>query len=255
MTFGYASLSRQQKKGCVFMRRFHTVVIAVVAVLCLAVAAVAGAAELKDVVATLEQGYGSLNDLQADFAQRTTIAALNRNEKGAGELFLKRPARAPAMFRFDYTKPKQEIVSNGRTVWYYIPENRQVMTSDLAAMFAGGNSIALAWLTGMGDLSRDFTAAFDGTGRDRKGNYLLDLTPKQANQGVTRLQLTISAEAVDGYLQSGKAVVPFPVLASTVTDAMGNRTAIEFSRVKVNRGLGSGRFTFKIPKGVEVIRQ
>jgi outer membrane lipoprotein carrier protein len=237
------------------MRSIRTVVIPVVAMLGLAVAAVAGAAELKDVVATLEQGYGSLNDLQADFSQRTTIAALNRNEKGAGELFLKRPARAPAMFRFDYTKPKQQIISNGKTVWYYIPENKQVMTSDLAAMFAGGNSIALAWLTGMGNLSRDFAAALDGKGRDSKGNYLLELTPKQANQGVARLQLTISARAVEDFLKEGKAVVPFPILASVVTDAMGNRTAIEFSRVRVNRGLDSGRFTFKIPRGVEVIRQ
>ncbi len=237
------------------MRRARTVIIPFVILLCLAVAGVANAAELKDVVAALEQGYGELHDLQADFAQRTTIAALKRNQKGAGELYLKRPAKASAMFRFDYTKPRQEIVSNGRTVWYYIPENRQVMTSELSAMFAGGNSIALAWLTGMGNLSRDFAVAFDGKGRDAHGNYLLDLTPKRANQGITRLQLTIAAGAVDGYLKAGKAVMPFPIVASTVTDAMGNRTAIEFSRVKVNQGLGSGRFTFKIPKGVEVIRQ
>ena len=222
---------------------------------CIFVAGIAGAAELKDVMTTLEGGYGVLNDLQASFEQRTTIAALKRNEKGAGELFLKRPSKAPAMFRFNYSKPKQEIVSNGKTVWYYIPENRQVMTSDLATMFAGGNSIALAWLTGMGNLSRDFTVAFDGKGRDKQGNYLLDLAPKQANQGITRLQLTISSDAVDGYLREGKASMPFPILASTVTDAMGNRTAIEFSRVRVNQGLDSGRFTFKIPKGVEVIKQ
>jgi outer membrane lipoprotein carrier protein len=222
---------------------------------CMLAAVPAGAAELKDVVATLEQGYGSLADLQADFSQRTTIASLKREERGAGELFLKRPAKSAAMFRFNYTKPKQQIVSNGKTVWYYQPDAKQVMTSDLAAMFEGGNSIALNYLTGMGNVSRDFTPAFAGSGRDKKGNYLLDLTPKKGNQGVTKLQLTIAARAVDDYLRDGKASMPFPIVASVVTDTMGNRTVIEFSRLRVNQGLDSGRFTFKVPAGVEVIKQ
>jgi len=39
-----------------------------------------------------------------------------------------------------------------------------------------------------------------------------------------------------------------------VDDNFGNRTFIELSRVKVNRGIANSRFRFKIPKGVEVIK-
>ena len=84
-------------------------------------------AALKDVVSALEKGYASLQDVQADFVQKTIIAGINREQKGSGELLLKKPASATAMFRFNYTKPKQQIVSNGKQVWFYLPENKQVM--------------------------------------------------------------------------------------------------------------------------------
>jgi outer membrane lipoprotein carrier protein len=211
-------------------------------------------ADLTAVIATLEQGYNSLEDMQADFSQRTAIASMKREEHGKGELFIKKAGQGQAMFRFNYTTPRQQIVSNGKKVWYYLPENKQVMVSDVTALFAGGNGIALNYLTGMGHVSRDFTITFDGEGRDKKGNYVLDLVPKKPNQVMTRLRLTIAASAVEQFRESGKPMAMFPIVSSVVDDPFGNRTFFEFSRVKVNQGMGNDRFVFKIPKGVEVIK-
>jgi outer membrane lipoprotein carrier protein len=211
-------------------------------------------AALKDVVAALEKGYVSLQDVQADFAQKTVIAGINREQRGSGELLLKKPASATAMFRFNYTKPKQQIVSNGRQVWFYLPENRQVMVSPVADMFKGGNSIALNYLTGLGHVSRDFNAAFAKESQDKDGNYQLELTPKSPSAVLARLQLTVSAAAVDSFLRDGSVRDLFPVLASVIHDAGGNQTRIEYSRVRVNKGLADSRFSFKIPEGVEVIK-
>src|ERR1700757_2165003 len=84
-------------------------------------------ADLKGVVATLEGGYALLHDLQATFSQRTTIASMKREAQGSGELFIKKPAKGPSLFRFNYQKPNQEIVCDGSTVWYYQPDDRQVV--------------------------------------------------------------------------------------------------------------------------------
>jgi outer membrane lipoprotein carrier protein len=217
-------------------------------------AALGFSAELTDLVATVEQGYQSLSDLQAEFKQKTSIAAINRSEKGGGELFLRRrKGDTAAQFRFDYTKPAQQIVSDGKTLWYYVPESKQVMVSDMAAFFAGGNGLAMTYLTGMGQLSKDFTAK--SAGRDKQGNYLLDLTPKKPSAVLTKLQLTVTAAAVDQYLVEKTAKVPFPLTASVIVDAAGNRTEISYSKVKVNRGLGSERFKFKTPAGVTTVKQ
>jgi outer membrane lipoprotein carrier protein len=211
-------------------------------------------AALKDVVSALEKGYASLEDVQADFAQKTVIAGIKREQRGSGELLLKKPASATAMFRFNYTKPKQQIISNGKQVWFYLPENRQVMVSSVTEMFKGGNSIALNYLTGLGHVSRDFNASFAQEPEDKNGNYLLDLVPKSPSAVLSKLQLTVSAAAVEHFLRDGSVRDIFPVIASVIHDAGGNQTRIEYSRVRVNKGLANSRFSFKVPQGVEVIK-
>ena len=206
----------------------------------------------KDVITALEKGYGQLSDLQADFSQYADMPSFHREDQSTGELSIKKSGGS-AMFRFNYRKPKQQVISNGKTVWIYVPANKQVITSDAASLFEGGNAIALSYLTGMGHLSTDFSASTTGNGRDKKGNYLIDLIPRKNNPSISKLQLTVSAAAVDEFLASGKVNEPFPVISSTVYDQMGNRIRIDFSKVRVNRGIGTDRFNFQVPPGVEVI--
>ncbi len=210
---------------------------------------------LKDVVSALEKGYAGLQDVQADFSQKTTISAVNREQTGSGEVLLKRPAATAAMFRFNYAKPKQQIISNGKEVWFYTPENKQVMVNSVTAMFAGGNSIALTYLTGLGHVSRDFDVSFAAEPRDKNGNYQLELAPKKASPALAKLQLTVSAKAVEQLQATGEVKDVFPIVSSVVHDAGGNKTRIDYSRARVNKGLGDGKFNFKIPEGVEVIKQ
>jgi len=212
------------------------------------------AAELSDVVRTLEQGYATLNDMQADFSQQSVLKAMKHEEKGAGELFIKKGGGKEAMFRFNYSKPKQQIISNGKKVWYYLPEQKQVMVLELSQLFEAGNGVALNYLTGMGQVSRDFNISFGSQPRDKKGNYLLELTPKKKSPAMAKLQLVIQSAAVESFLSQGRAGNPFPIVSSTVYDQTGNSTRIEFSKVKANRGVGAGKFTFKIPAGVEIVQ-
>lgn len=235
------------------MFRYTALLLAIIITLVTSPCRAEGGATVRELLAVLEKGYGSLEDLQADFRQRTFIASLKREEKGGGELSLKKKGGA-AMFRFNYTKPKQQIISNGRTVWYYLPENRQVIQTDAAKLFSGGNAMAMSYLTGLGNLSADFTVKLLSPEPDKKGNYQLELVPKKPSQAVAKLVLTVSAETVEKY-RSGSSDPVFPVAASVLHDQMGNRTTIEYSRVRVNRGLGNDRFSFKAPVGVEVIKQ
>lgn len=211
-------------------------------------------AQLKEVVAAVEQSYNSLTDLQASFSQRTYLASVKREQKGAGTLSIKKKAKGAAMFRFDYTKPRQLIVSDGSKVWYYLPDNNQVMVSDLKRLFEGGQGVTLNYLTGIGRISRDFTITPLKNGRDAKGNYLLELTPKTPSQNLAKLELTVAAEAVALYLKKGALRNTFPILTSVIYDQMGTKTTIDFSKVRVNRRLSASLFQFKIPAGMEVVR-
>jgi len=209
---------------------------------------------LQEILLALKKGYASMEDLHADFSQRTYVGSLKREEKGSGELFLRKKGGA-AQFRFNYVKPKQQIISNGKTVWYYLPENRQVILTDTAKLFSGGNGMALSYLTGLGSLEEDFDIKLIADTPDKNGNFPLELVPKKKNPAVAKLHLFVSNDAVAKAGGSGKEEAFFPIAASILFDQMGNRTTIEYSKIRINSGLGSERFSFKPPAGVEVIKQ
>lgn len=216
--------------------------------------AAAADATLPQVITTLEQGYAILQDLQADFHQTTTLAGFPKPQKGHGSLELRRPKQGTAQFRFDYKSPRQSIISNGRQVWFYQPENNQVLVSPLEGMLQGGNSLGMAYLAGLGNVGKDFTAAFAKPSRDKQGNYLLDLVPRKQTAALSRLRLTIRATAVEAFLAEGAAKEPFPILSSAVHDASGTESRITYSRLRTNSGLSAARFTFKVPQGVTIIQ-
>ncbi len=223
--------------------------------LTLLLASAASAAEktdLQEILAALKKGYGSMEDLHADFSQRTYIASLKREEKGSGELFLKKRGGS-AQFRFNYLRPKQQIISNGKNVWYYLPENRQVILTDTAKLFSGGNGIAISYLTGLGSLAEDFNIKLMTDVPDKKGLYQLELTPKKQNSAVAKLLLSISDTSIEKARTENS--VFFPIAASVLVDQLGNRTTIEYSNIRINTGFAADRFSFKPPLGVEIIKQ
>lgn len=212
-------------------------------------------ASLKEVVSALEKGYSTLQDVHAEFSQKTVITSIRKEQRGSGEVFLKRPGTSTAMFRFNYTKPNQQIVSNGKQVWFYLPENKQVIVSSVAGMFKGSNGIALTYLTGLGHVSRDFSISFAKEQRDKNGNYQIVLVPKKPSAVLAKLNLAISAEAVASFKTDGAVKDLFPIVSSVVFDSGGNETRIEYNRARVNKGIDNSRFSFKVPAGVEVIKQ
>lgn len=226
--------------------------------------AIAANVGLKDVINALEvpfqgAGAGQVHDVRADFFQESRIASLDRSQRGRGTvMFLFEPGdnrRAPvAMFNWQYQEPsEQEIVSDGRTMWVYLPESRQVIESDLTLASRGGVVNPVTFLSGLGNLSRDFSIMYAIPNTDSKGNYILDLRPKQSSQLIRSLQIIVDRDAAQEQVNP-KGRVYFPILSTIVTDPNDNQTIIEFSNVRVNRGLSRADFRFMQPPGVEVVK-
>jgi len=56
-------------------------------------------------------------------------------------------------------------------------------------------------------------------------------------------------------MKDGEVKDLFPIISSVVFDAGNNETRIDYSRAKVNKGIDNSKFNFKIPAGVEIIKQ
>ena len=224
---------------------------------------------LRDVINTLECPFKAdagieckverVEDVRADFFQESRLVALDRDQRGRGTvMFLFEPGdsrRAPiVMFNWQYQEPNdQEIVSDGRTMWVYLPESRQVIESDLTLDNRAGAVNPVTFLAGLGNLSRDFFISYASPNTDSDGNYILELRPKQSSPLIRNLQIVVDRGAAQEQVNP-KGHVFFPILSTTVTDPNDNQTIIEFSNIRVNRGLSRADFRFHQPPGVEVVR-
>jgi len=217
---------------------------------------------LNDVIMALQGPFqadapaqAAINDFQGDFFQESRVASLDRVQRGQGRVMVKfdhvRSDQVPrALFRWEYEQPtNQEIVSNGRTMWVYLPENRQVILTELDIVNQARPDDPLTFLTGLGNLTRDFQIGWASPNLDVEGNFVLQLRPRRASPMIRRLLVVVDRDAV--FDQTGRT---FPILSTTVYDPSDNSTIIEFSDISVNRGIPSSFFEFTLPAGVEVVR-
>lgn len=264
------------------MRRLFPVLCSVV-LLALALpgrgaAADPNAAGLQDVIGTVERsfrpdrsGLPPIEDVTADFFQRSTIAGKGGREfRADGQMSLKTAtATEPLMFRFEYFRPTtQEIVCDGRTLWVYLRENKQVFISDVSEVFNPFRfdpvrDRAVNFLQGLGSISRDFQILFSPQMFDPAGNFILEMTPRRSSETIAKLFMVVSRDAVlrRAGLQQGRQdfgmtrqEVPFPVLSTTVIDPDGNSTTMEFSNIRTNTRLPAIVFNFVVPPTVQLMR-
>ncbi len=221
---------------------------------------------LDDIVAALETPFKAqtkpseqIHDFSAKFVQESLVASIGRTQKGEGTVRFKFDAatgqeKPTVKFFWEYSKPSvQEVISDGLTMWVYIPENRQVIESDISQINAQQGENPVTFLSGLGNLSRDFSIAWGTPQKTESGNYRLLLKPLKESRLIQQIEIVVNEEAVNSWLNKHKTGEIFPLLATLVTDASGNRTTIEFREVQVNRKLSDQLFSFERPEGVELI--
>lgn len=244
---------------------------------------------LNDVIATVEKsfkpdssGLAPISDMTADFFQRTILAKDQRELRGDGRMSVKfASSSSPLMFRFEYFRPyQQEIVSDGKALWIYHPENREVILSDVSFLYNRlsldpDRDRAVNFLQGLGRISKDFQINFAPGMHDIAGNYVLELTPRRAMINTRRILIVVNRDTVLTYVnnktpqknptgipqpfstnapQSALRSDPFPILSTTVDDQEGNSTTMEFSNTRINNRLPQSIFSFIVPAGVQIIK-
>jgi outer membrane lipoprotein carrier protein len=230
----------------------------------------AAAQSVQDVILALETPFKNttpdakqIHDIETEFTQESTIASLDRVQTGGGRVMLKfdysRMDRVPRVsFRWEYDFPtQQEIVSNGKTFWAYIPENNQVIQTELEQVSDQQPDSPLTFLTGLGNLSRDFLIRWASPSRDIDNNYVLYLTPKRTTSTIQSLTVVVDRYAVRDYMKDPRVTGErFPIVSTRAVDPNDNVTMITFdqSRMRVNRGMSDSFFNYMLPAGVDVVR-
>lgn len=183
----------------------------------------------------LQRKYDRVSDFSADFVHTYRGGALKQRVTEKGRLLVKKPGK----MRWDYTAPEKKLfVSDGRKLYSYIPQDKQLIISTLPADDQA--TTPALFLTGKGNLTRDFNVSLDKLEEAPPGTISLRLVPKQREPEYEWLALVVQPGTLN--------------LQMLITvDPQGGRSAFTFTNLKENVRLSDSEFTFKIPRGVDVI--
>ena len=132
---------------------------------------------LNEVLGKIQDQYEKNADFKADFGQEAIIKSLGKKQQAEGIVYFKKPGKMHWM----YSKPtKQQIISDGKNLWNYQPENKQVIVTQVAQAFQ--SKTPSTFLAGLGNLKKDFQARFVKDPAPGS-NYALELTPLEMQGG------------------------------------------------------------------------
>jgi outer membrane lipoprotein carrier protein len=198
----------------------------------------AAAAVTPDAVLSRVQTlYDKAGGFQARFHQESRLKGTS-SDAATGWVYFMKPCR----MRWQYESPpaqKKEIVSDGRLVWMYMPDDGIVMVYKLDQVLR--SDLVMRFFSGIGRFQKDFTISWQRLPQPG-ASYVINLYPKKSQPELTRLTLTINPNT---YL----------VEKLDFTNALGEETDFDFTQVKLEVPLGRSFFTFTPPPGVQVVRQ
>jgi outer membrane lipoprotein carrier protein len=182
----------------------------------------------------IQQRYQGIRDFSAAFVHTYRGGVLRTQTTERGTVSIKKPG----LMRWSYTTPeKKEFVSDGRQVYSYLPADKQVIVTSLPADDEA--TTPALFLAGKGDIVRDFRAtAAEPSIPDTRA---LKLTPRQEEPEYEYLVVAVDPASLQ-------------IRGLTTRDRQGGDSTLIFSNLKENLGISDKEFAFRIPRGVDVIK-
>lgn len=197
-------------------------------------ASAANSAGLPEEILELVERRYSGPGFSARFDQESTLKAMDITDTASGRLIVKRPG----MMRWEYEVPDpQLIVSNGKTLWIYRPEDNQVMVGAAPKILGGGKGVS--FLSDIRLVRENFDVALESDGP--ADIYMLKLVPKEAVYDIRNIQLAVSRQTHD-------------VVEVATVSAYGDVTRIRFHDFRYQLNPEDALFSFPIPEGTDVLQ-
>lgn len=177
----------------------------------------------------LQKELDNFNTLTANFEQRVSDSEFRLIDQQKGKLFLKQPGK----FKWQYTDQDQDIVSDGKTIFFVMRDLEQVIKKDFANAVSSVPSLVL--VTDPSKLT-ELYAVEKLSGQS--GVTRFELLPKSLDSNYE----SVTVSFLNGNLQGLR-----------FTDVLGQTTEVILSGAQNNPKISNSEFKVKIPKGFDVI--
>lgn len=190
-------------------------------------------ASVEEIMGRLVQRFGSA-DFSADFSQESTLAALDIQDTATGRVWIKHPGR----MRWEYATPETHaIITDGKTLWIYRPEDRQVIIGDALAYFGDGKGAS--FLSNIRLISEAFTVSVAPPAGE--GRYTLRLVPHRKQLDLNEIYLNIDKTTFD-------------IVGVLTINAYDDQTRLEFKNLRFSDDIAEDLFHFQPPAGTDVLK-
>ena len=197
-------------------------------------AASAQGADVKAIASAVDAHYNHLRTLQAEFTELYRGSGMERTESGT--LWLKKPGK----MRWEYRSPKEKLfVSDGKTAWFYVPEDRQARKS--SAKKVEDLRSPLAFLLGKTKLERELRGLSLAPDIEPlgSGDVVLRGIPKGLEDQISEIVLEVTPDN--------------RIARLIMREVDGASTEYRFSDQQEDVNIQDARFGFKPPAETEIM--
>ncbi len=188
------------------------------------------APNLETVLAGIEKRYSG-KDFTADFFQTSLLAAIDITETANGTASFSHPGK----MRWEYQEPeRQEIITNGTTLWIYRIEENQVVQGDAVSFFKSGGGGA--FLSDITLIRAGYEITLDRVERDF---VFLVLVPKTKNPEISTIGIRVLRTTFD-------------IDRVETTNIYGDTTILEFKDIDFHT-IDRSLFEFAVPQGTDLL--
>ncbi|MCG8551671.1 MAG: outer membrane lipoprotein carrier protein LolA [Desulfobacterales bacterium] len=186
--------------------------------------------ETAKIVSGIEAKYAN-KSFSADFEQATRLTALDVTEIAKGKAWFSHPGK----MKWTYQSPDHhEIITNGKKLWIYRPENNQVMIGNAAPFFQSGSGGAF-----LADIHKIREAFTIEPGKSGENASQLELTPKKKTPELAKIRIIVD---LPGY--------EIPVVETE--NIYGDTTKFIFTNIRFG-SFDEQIFKLTPPPGAEII--
>jgi outer membrane lipoprotein carrier protein len=188
---------------------------------------------VEEIMDRLVQRFGAA-DFSADFSQESTLAALDIRDTATGRVWIKHPGR----MRWEYATPETHaIITDGKTLWIYRPEDRQVIIGDALAYFGDGKGAS--FLSNIRLIPEAFTVSVAPPAGE--GLHTLRLIPHLKQLDLHEIYLNIDKTTFD-------------IVGVLTINAYDDQTRLEFKNLNFSNEIDENLFHFQAPAGTDVLK-
>jgi len=187
--------------------------------------------------AALQTKYAAVTDFSASFVHKYRGGVLKKEALERGTVLIKKPGR----MRWTYDSPERKVfVADGRRIYAYIPEDRQVIISEVPS--EDDATTPALFLTGKGHLTRDFVVSIPDVADPTPNTYTLKFTPRRREAEYDWMELVVDQATLQ-------------IRTLVTVDAQGGQSTFVFTNIRQNAGIPDSQFRFAVPRGVDVVNR